>query len=374
MTWNGEGTISIPRTVTVMWLVVSSNRARLSNIGSQLRSRTNASVVVVDRCEAATRLLEINAVEVVVVDLHHCDRGWLAGLGGLFPEVRCVAVGARVEAEVALACLPPGATLRVDPIDWDELVARLEVELNAGADILTGVAAVGLEDVLNLLCMTRSSAEVEVVSGPHRGTLWLEDGQVIHAERGRRGGLDVAYEIADWNEPHVTTRPVLAGTTEPTMRISASLLLHEAAVRRDELGRLHELPQCRRIFTSLGSVPSVRSVALVHVDREVVLMSGGADPGSCAEMNVRVAADAMRTWTVNLADEERISGRATVTMEGQRMVFAAPLDWQLVLTATTDTYMDFNRVRQAMADALLQMMPFVARTSRPPELARAIAW
>jgi len=355
-----------------MLVVISFEGNSLSTLAAGLRSRGMSHLVAVQGGDAANSVLELNPVSVVVLDVRHCHRGWLASFGQRFSDTPCVALTSD-DAAATLSLLPPMTTVVAEQAGWDELADRIVEQQQRGPT--STVAAVGLEDVLNLLVMTGADAVVDVVTARDRGRIWLQHGDIVHAERGHREGLQVAYEIFDWMDPHVTTRPLRGRTLERTsMRVPATLLLHDAAVRNDELGRLADLPQSQRILSRLSTWAGVLAVAIIHVDREEIVVSEGSDARILVKSMAKVAAAAMRSWAGIIRGEDSAALRGCAQWDEQQIHVIAPMDSQLVLSVVARDGIDLNRLRESVTDAAFSLTPLISRTACPAELAQAVAW
>lgn len=249
-----------------MLLAFSTHRERLSLIVSNLEARSREGVVAVDRADVVQRLVELNCPSAIVVDKPEDHRAWLRHFSRKFPNVHCALIGVEAQHAAEMLSLAPNASVAIgDAVDWDEVMTTMQDARDLGA-ALSSVVAVGAEDVLHLLGMTGTSAELEFVWGELRGRLLVRSGVVVHAERGRRRGVEVAYELLDWPTANVTSKALAEGRCTETMHVSPAALLHEVALRRDERCRFASAVGTQRVFDRLLQTRELLHAGVVHVD------------------------------------------------------------------------------------------------------------
>ncbi|MDQ2868184.1 MAG: DUF4388 domain-containing protein [Verrucomicrobiota bacterium] len=90
-----------------------------------------------------------------------------------------------------------GSKVFPEPIDGERLIAAIErsVRMLPGAPDLFHVL-----DVLQMCCLARRSGAVQMVAGKHVGTVYLRQGDIVHAETTAARGQQAVYEIVSWGE------------------------------------------------------------------------------------------------------------------------------------------------------------------------------
>ncbi len=76
------------------------------------------------------------------------------------------------------------------------------------------VTCVGLAEVIQIFCYSRSDLRLQVGSPVGSGTIFIRSGEVIHAETDKHTGEDAIYEILNWDSGSFETLPF--GTPPPT--------------------------------------------------------------------------------------------------------------------------------------------------------------
>lgn len=152
--------------------------------------------------------------------------------------VKVVLSGGASEAQRA-TCLSLGAELVLDKAQtknsWQSVYSTLNELARVQPDEgFRGVLRrVSLQDVLQMECLSRSSAVLEVSTKEINGHIFIQDGQIIHSEAGDRVGEDAFNYLMTLGGGEFNLLPF----TEPPQRsISATweFLLMESARKRDE--------------------------------------------------------------------------------------------------------------------------------------------
>jgi hypothetical protein len=112
--------------------------------------------------------------------------------------------------------------------------------------------SLSLTDVVQLLHVNRKTGKLHVINGKHTGTLFVQNGEVIHAETPQTSGESAAFEVLEWDKGEFEFVVVQFKVT-PTINRSVQDLLMEAARTSDSRRRL------RSIFPNLHAVPWPRT-------------------------------------------------------------------------------------------------------------------
>lgn len=76
------------------------------------------------------------------------------------------------------------------------------------------VNCVGLAEVIQIFCYSRSDLRLRVAVPAGSGTIFIRSGEVIHAETDKHSGEEAVYEILGWDSGSFETLPF--GTPPPT--------------------------------------------------------------------------------------------------------------------------------------------------------------
>jgi len=190
----------------------------------------------------ALALLRDRKIDLLVIDVHMPVIDGLQFLGLLhrkYPNVVKVVLTGDATEQYRAACLSNGAELFLEkPVSqkgWQDLFNALDELLKFQPEEgFRGVLRrVGLQDVLQMECLARSSSVLEIVTEEFRGSVFVQDGQIIHAEVGEQSGEAAFNQLLSLSGGEFNHKPF---SEPPARTISGSweFLLMEAARKRDE--------------------------------------------------------------------------------------------------------------------------------------------
>lgn len=192
----------------------------------------------------AFQALQDRQIDLVVVDVHMPvvdGFQFLSLLNRKHPNVAKAVMTSDVSEAHRATCLSHGAEVFLQkpvlPEDWQTIFTRLsDVARTDGEEGFRGVLRrVGLQDVLQMECLSRNSSVLEIKARQVQGLIYIESGQIVHAEVGERSGEDAFDYLMSLSGGEFNLRPF----SEPAQRtISAQweFLIMEAARKRDEGG------------------------------------------------------------------------------------------------------------------------------------------
>lgn len=91
-----------------------------------------------------------------------------------------------------------------------------------------------LEDVIQMLCYRRDSTLVSIAKNGTRGSIYIHNGEIVHAEVGALSGVEAFYEIMSWPDGEFHSQMVLA-LPQQTIFMDWQSLLIEGLRDRDEI-------------------------------------------------------------------------------------------------------------------------------------------
>ena len=193
---------------------------------------------------AAFAALQDQAVDLVVIDV---QMGVMDGIQMLsllnrgHPNVQKVVLTGFANENYKAACLSNGAELFLQkPTNqegWRSLFTALNELLKYKPEEgFRGVLRrVSLPDVLQMECLARNSSVLEVSNGPVKGSIFVEDGQIIHAQIGDRTGEVAFNRLLSMSGGHFSLKPFIEPSAR-TIKGPWEFLVMEAARQRDEAG------------------------------------------------------------------------------------------------------------------------------------------
>jgi CheY-like chemotaxis protein len=187
-------------------------------------------------------LLRDHKIDLLVIDVHMPVMDGLQFLGLLhkrYPNISKAVLTGDSSDPYRATCLSNGAELFLlkptSPEGWQSLYVALNelVKFQPEEGFRGVLRRVGLQDVLQMECLARSSSVLEISNADMQGSVFVEEGQIIHAQAGDMTGEDAFNQLMSLAGGEFNLRPF----AEPPVRsISGSweFLLMEAARKRDE--------------------------------------------------------------------------------------------------------------------------------------------
>jgi CheY-like chemotaxis protein len=217
-------------------LLVDDEKIFLSSLHDGLRRRfPNMTFRTAEDGELALEVLGKHPVDLVITDLRMPKMDGfelIAAMHSKHPRVPVLIMTAhsteisegRAQAAGALHCIDK-------PVDLSDLASRIDELFSTGA--LATLRGVSLASFLQLLGMEKKSGVVEVRSATYRARLYLQDGQLVHADDDQRNGIEVALHTVGLEDVEINFRPA-AMPKHRTIDLSLTQILLDSARIRDE--------------------------------------------------------------------------------------------------------------------------------------------
>jgi two-component system, chemotaxis family, protein-glutamate methylesterase/glutaminase len=90
-----------------------------------------------------------------------------------------------------------------------------------------------ITDIIQMCCLAGASLSIHVTQDNNQGTIYIEDGEIVHAECGTLAGIKAFFTILGWPSGQFETRESPL-TADPTIKEPCQFLLMEAARQADE--------------------------------------------------------------------------------------------------------------------------------------------
>src|SRR5205085_5727636 len=91
-----------------------------------------------------------------------------------------------------------------------------------------GVQSKSLVDIIQLECISQSSAVLRITNGPLAGKIWIQDGELIDAEAAELGGEPAFHKILSWKNGNFETLPAEPSRTRTIFKSYNAVLLETA--------------------------------------------------------------------------------------------------------------------------------------------------
>lgn len=200
-------------------------------------------VLAAESASRAFALMHEQVVDLVVIDVQMSVMDGIQMLSLLnrgHPNVQKVVLTGHASEKYRAACLSNGAELFLEKptnsAGWQNLYAVLNelIKFRPEEGFRGVLRRVGLQDVIQMECLARSSSVLEVSNAGQSGAIYIDTGQIVHAQLGNVTGEDAFTRLMALTGGHFNLRPF----TEPPVRSLTGqweFLLMEAARKSDEL-------------------------------------------------------------------------------------------------------------------------------------------
>src|SRR5947208_3903836 len=199
-------------------------------------------VLVATAAAQGLELLRDRKIDLLVIDVHMPVMDGLQFLGLLhrrYPNISKAVLTGDSSDPYRAACLSNGAELFLvkptSPEGWQSLFVGLNelVKFQPEEGFRGVLRRVGLQDVLQMECLARSSSVLEISTEDAHGSVFVHDGQIIHAQVADLVGEEAFNRLLSLSGGEFNFKPF---TEPPARSISGSweFLLMEAARKRDE--------------------------------------------------------------------------------------------------------------------------------------------
>ena len=193
--------------------------------------------------DQALEMLKIRKIDLVVSDV---NMPMLDGIQFLHilnrshPDLKKAVITANATEEKRSACLAEGAELFIEKPRSPEGLRSIFVMLE---ELITwtpqegfqGVLRrVGLQDVIQMECLGRTSSVLEIHHPQLAGRIYIEEGRIVHAEAGDLAGENALYQLLALPSGEFQLHP-FETPHRRTIEAQWEFLLMEAARTRDEM-------------------------------------------------------------------------------------------------------------------------------------------
>jgi len=191
----------------------------------------------------ALAVLQDNAINMVVIDVQMPvvdGLQFLTLLNRRYPNLQKVVMTGFANDNHRAACLSSGAEMFLEkpktPEGFESLFATLNelIKWQPEEGFRGVLRRVGLQDVIQMECLSRNSSILEITAKKETGGIYIEQGSIIHAVWGDQSGEDALNHLLALRGGEFKLRS-FAEPPARTIEGSWELLLMEAARLRDEI-------------------------------------------------------------------------------------------------------------------------------------------
>jgi DNA-binding response OmpR family regulator len=201
------------------------------------KDKDNYEVLIANNGREALNFLEKNKIDLVISDIRMPDINGLDLLVRIkkeYPQTKVIIMTAYGSADVQREANQRGSLYYVEkPFEISDL-RKIIIDLIGKKKGFRGkVFGLQLTDIIQINCLSRLTTALIITRNGEKGVIYLNEGEIIHAECGDQKGTDAFYRILSWQEGEFLSN---VGVTPPVQTIYQNWehLLVEAMRRNDE--------------------------------------------------------------------------------------------------------------------------------------------
>ncbi|MDR9501267.1 MAG: response regulator [Desulfurivibrionaceae bacterium] len=183
----------------------------------------------------ALAVMKKEEVDLVITDIKMPDMDGfelLAQLSIVHADIPVIVMTAFGSSEIEERLDTMGAFQYIEkPIDFDVLIERVKEGLAAGEK--GHISGVSLSSFMQLLSLDKKTCTLHVTSGPHVGTLFFLNGDLMNAFTDTLQGQEAALEITCWDPVEITIQQ-LCRQRQRVIEAPLGFILIESARMKDE--------------------------------------------------------------------------------------------------------------------------------------------
>lgn len=201
------------------------------------KDKDKYEVLIANNGREALNLLEKNKIDLVISDIRMPDINGLDLLVKIrkeYPETKVIIMTAYGSSDVQKEANRRGSLYYVEkPFEISD-IRKIVLNLIGKKKGFKGkVYGLQLTDIIQMNCLSRLTTTLIITRDGERGVIYLNEGEIIHAECGDQKGTDAFYKILSWQEGEFVSN---IGSPSPVQTIYQNWehLLVEAMRRNDD--------------------------------------------------------------------------------------------------------------------------------------------
>jgi len=219
-----------------------------------LKQANGYEVMVANSGQEALEILERNPIDVVVSDVRMPDIDGLQLLSEIkkrYPQTKVILMTAYGSPEMRKEASRRGSIFYIEkPFEIDRLNELIRRALaKEGRGFAGEILNLQLVDILQMGCLGKFTMALVVTQGDQEGIIYIDNGEIVHAEVDGMEGEEAFFTILDWEEGRFVSH---SGVLPPkkTITMPWERLLLEGVRRKDE-----ELQRAKEEIRIKGAPP-----------------------------------------------------------------------------------------------------------------------
>ena len=201
------------------------------------KDKDKYEVIIANNGIEALNLLKKNEIDLVISDIRMPDINGLDLLVRIkkeYPQTKVIIMTAYGSSDVQKEANRRGSLYYIEkPFEIND-IRKIIIDLIGKKKGFRGrVVGLQLTDVIQMNCLSRLTTALTITRDGEKGMIFLNEGEVIHAECGDKKGIEAFYQILSWQEGEFISN---MGVTPQVQTIHQHWehLLVEAMRRNDE--------------------------------------------------------------------------------------------------------------------------------------------
>lgn len=205
---------------------------------SLAKDKDKYEVLVANNGKEAINILNQHKIDLVISDIRMPDINGLDLLLKIrkeYPQTKVIIMTAYGSSEIHKEANKRGSLFYIEkPFEISD-IRRIILDLIGKKKGFQGkVIGLQLTDIIQMNCLSRLTTALIITRDGEKGIIYLNEGEIVHAECGEKKGTEAFYKILSWQEGEFVSN---IGVLPPVQTIYQSWehLLVEAMRRNDEI-------------------------------------------------------------------------------------------------------------------------------------------
>jgi len=201
------------------------------------KDKDKYEVIIANNGKEALALLKDNKIDLVISDIRMPDINGLDLLVKIkkeYPDTKVIIMTAYGSSDVQKEANRRGSLYYVEkPFEISD-IRKIIIDLIGKKKGFRGkVFGLQLTDIIQMNCLSRVTTALTFTKDSEKGVIYLNEGEIVHAECGEEQGTDAFYKIMSWQEGEFVSNIGIVPSVH-TIHQSWEHLLVEAMRKNDD--------------------------------------------------------------------------------------------------------------------------------------------
>ena len=201
------------------------------------KDKDKYEVIIANNGREALNYLQTNKIDLVITDIRMPDINGLDLLVKIkkeYPHTKVTIMTAYGSSDVQKEANQRGSLYYIEkPFEISD-IRKIIIDLISKKKGFQGkVYGLQLTDIIQMNCLGRLTTTLTITKDGEKGVIYLNEGEIIHAECGEQKGTEAFYNILSWHEGEFVSNIGFASPVQTIYQTWEHLLI-EAMRRNDE--------------------------------------------------------------------------------------------------------------------------------------------